>query len=428
MKKIVIMLAMTLAMMTAAASNTLYFTYNQALRSVSFLNNQNELMIYCGYEDELPTYVIVNEVWAEQISSSYYEIWLYGYDAYTGEEIYMPIDMEYIWLVRNKTMYSAAQYLRFRNTHPRPVFTWAMPRYNPFVRAPRPVTYYYTYHYDIHRPGWHFHHHPDMHYHPYYCRKPHTPAPMPPAPFTPGKDRPGFHQTGTNAHGEIGYEYIPTNTTGSITANRSKVIVQNDPTSRSGNRITSNRSDNTVTTTDRLTGSRSTSQAPNVTQQSRGNNSSSRSTATSRSDNSRGNSTATSTGSRGSSNATSRSDNSRSTTTGTSRSGNTNSGTSSSRSNASSSSRSGNTSSGSTSRSTSTSTSRSSNTSTGTTSRGSSTSTSRSSNTSTGTTTTGRGTSTSTSRSSNTDNTSTSSRGTSTSTTRSSNTTSRQGR
>ena len=356
MKKIVLMLAMTLAMMTAAASNTLYFTYNQALRSVSFLNNQNELMIYCGYEDELPTYVLVNEVWAEQISSSYYEIWLYGYDAYTGEEIYMPIDMECIWLVRNKTIYSAAQYLRFRSNHPRPVFAWSMPRYNPFVRVHRPPTYYYTYHYDIHRPGWHFHHHPDMHYHPYYCRKPHTPAPMPPAPFTPGKEKPGYRQTGTNSNGEIGYEYIPTNTTGSITASRSKVIVQNDPTSRSGNRITSNRSDNTVTTTDRLTGSRSTSQAPEATQ-SRGSNTSSRSSATSTSRSS--NSTATNSSS-SRSNASSSRGSSTSTTGTTTRSGNsTASGTTTSRSSSATTTRSGNSSTGTTtSRGTTTSSSR----------------------------------------------------------------------
>ncbi len=391
MKKIVLMLAMTLAMMTAAASNTLYFTYNQALRSVSFLNNQDELMIYCGYEDELPTYVLVNEVWAEQISSSYYEIWLYGYDAYTGEEIYMPIDMECIWLVRNKTIYSAAQYLRFRSTHPRPVFTWAMPRYNPFVRAPRPITYYYTYHYDIHRPGWHFHHHPDMHYHPYYCRKPHMPAPMPPVPFTPGKDRPGYRQISKGNNGEIGYEYIPTNTTGNITASRSKVIVQNDPTSRSGNRITSSRSNNTVTTTDRLTGSRSTSQAPDVTQ-SRSSNSSSRSSAASSSRSN--NSTATSSSSsRSNATGSSRSSNSSKSTGTTSRSDN------NSRSSSASSSRSSNSSTGSTnSRSTSASSSRSSNSSTGTTtSRSSSASSTRSSDNRTGTTTS-RGTSSTSSR------------------------------
>ena len=122
MKKIVLTLALMIATLTVAAENILYFTYNQAARTVACLNNQDELMIYCGYEDELPTYVLINEVWAEQISSSFYEIWLYGYDAYTGEEVYMPIDLECIYLMQNRNIYSAAQYLRFKYTHRRPTF------------------------------------------------------------------------------------------------------------------------------------------------------------------------------------------------------------------------------------------------------------------------------------------------------------------
>ena len=125
MKKIVLILALMMATFTVKANNILYFTYNQAARTVACLNSQDELMIYCGYEDELPTYVLINEVWAEQISSSFYEIWLYGYDAYTGEEIYMPIDLECIYLVQFGKIYSAAQYLRFRTTHMRPTFAWA---------------------------------------------------------------------------------------------------------------------------------------------------------------------------------------------------------------------------------------------------------------------------------------------------------------
>ena len=260
MKKIVLMLALMIATMTVAANNILYFSYNQAARTVACLNSQDELMIYCGYEDELPTYVLINEVWAEQISSSFYEIWLYGYDAYTGEEIYMPIDLECIYLVQHGNIYSAAQYLRFKNTHRRPTFAWAMPPYNPFVRAPRPVIYYYTYHYDIHRPGWHYYDYPAMHYHPYYMRPPHVPAPIPPRPYTPGHDRPGYN---VNPNG--GYNYTGQPLLGNITASRSKIAVQNDPTQRSGNRITSNRTDNTITTTDRASGKRTVSEAPSRT-------------------------------------------------------------------------------------------------------------------------------------------------------------------
>ena len=321
MKKIVLALALMLATFAASASNTLYFTYNQALRTVTLLNNQNELMIYCGYADELPTYVLLNEVWAEQISSSFYEVWLYGYDAYTGEEVYMPIDLECIWLVRNGNIYSAAQTLRFRSSHSRPTFAWQIPHYNPFVRAPRPPMYYYSYHYDIHRPGWHWRHHPQVHYHPYYMRPPSHPAPMPPKPFTPGHDKPGY-KTHQGANGEIGYEYIPTNTTGNIAASRSQTIVHNDPSSRSGNRITSDRSAGTITTTDRITGNRSTVNAPEVNN-TRGTSTGTRSsdngrgtsTGTRSNDNSRGTTTSTQSNTRGTSTGTRSNDNSRGTST-----------------------------------------------------------------------------------------------------------------
>lgn len=276
MKKLVLILALMMATITVKANNILYFTYNQAARTVAYLNSQDELMIYCGYEDELPTYVLINEVWAEQISSSFYEIWLYGYDAYTGEEIYMPIDLECIYLVQYGKIYSAAQYLRFRTTHIRPTFAWAMPPYNPFVRALRPKVYYYTYHYDIHRPGWHWRKYPHIHYHPYYLRHPHHPAPMPPKPYTPGRERPGYHST------QNGYQYDDLPLVGNVTAPRSTTSVQNNPTGRSGSRITSDRKTNTITNTDRTTGRSTTTTAPSRSESlsgsgTRGNNISSRS-------------------------------------------------------------------------------------------------------------------------------------------------------
>ena len=257
MKKIVLALALMVAALSATADNILYFTYNQAARTVAYLNNQDELMIYCGYEDELPTYCLVNEVWAEQISTSFYEIWLYGYDAYTGDEIYMPIDLECIYLLTNSNIYSAASYLRFRTTHSRPTFRWAMPPYHHYVRPPRPVVYYYTYHYDIHRPGWHYRNYPHFHYHPYYHRHPSHPAPIPPKPYMPGKERPGYTEDG---HG--GYNYTGLPLVGNITTARSETPVRNNPTNREGSRITSTRGENTITTINRTTGTRTTTQAP----------------------------------------------------------------------------------------------------------------------------------------------------------------------
>lgn len=194
---------MTLA---ASANSVRYFTRPQAMRVANALDAQNELMIYCGYEYELATYVIVNEVWAEPVNSKYYEIWLYGYDAYTGEEIYMPIDLACIWLYNayGNKMYSAAQYLRFRSTVTTPNFYWTMPPYNAFVRHYHDphFRHMYTYHYEIHCYGWRppVHHGGPAPYHPYYMRTPHTPAPVPSRPFTPGVTYPMT----PDGHGYVG--------------------------------------------------------------------------------------------------------------------------------------------------------------------------------------------------------------------------------
>ena len=206
MKKLILTLALVAMVLAASANSVRYFTRPQATRVAKALDAQAELMIYCGYEYELATYVIINEVWAEPVNSKYYEIWLYGYDAYTGEEIYMPIDLSCIWLYNSMSnrMYSAAQYLRFRSTVSVPNFYWTMPPYNPFIRYYHDPAFnrLYTYHYEIHRYGWrppaHTHHGPAP-YHPYYMRTPHTPATVPHKPFTPGVDHPS---------GNEGYNYI----------------------------------------------------------------------------------------------------------------------------------------------------------------------------------------------------------------------------
>lgn len=219
MKKLILTLALVAMVLAASANSVRYFTRPQATRVAKALDAQAELMIYCGYEYELATYVIINEVWAEPVNSKYYEIWLYGYDAYTGEEIYMPIDLSCIWLYNSMSnrMYSAAQYLRFRSTVSVPNFYWTMPPYNPFIRYYHDPAFnrLYTYHYEIHRYGWrppaHTHHGPAP-YHPYYMRTPHTPATVPHKPFTPGVDHPS---------GNEGYSYINNSNRGGTTRSTS---------------------------------------------------------------------------------------------------------------------------------------------------------------------------------------------------------------
>ena len=247
-----------MTVLVASASSVRYFTRPQAKRVAATLDAQNELMIYCGYEYELATYVIINEVWAEPVNSKYYEIWLYGYDAYTGEEIYMPLDLSCIWLYNayGNRMYSAAQYLRFRSTVATPNFYWTMPPYNPFVRHfhdPH-FNHGYTYHWEIHRHGWRPPtppHSGPWPYHPYYMRTPHTPAPVPTKPFTPGIDHPitpdGHGYIGGNSRSNLGTRSTAFNNAG---GSRSGSNMNN-----AGNPGTTNRNTNVNTGT---TGGRNT--------------------------------------------------------------------------------------------------------------------------------------------------------------------------
>lgn len=197
MKRIATLAVILLLGIAAQAHSVRYFTLSQAQRTVRYLDAQNEMMIYCGYDYEIETYVLINEVWMERVNSAYYEIWVYGYDAYTGEEIYMPLDLGCVWLYSAGRMYNAAQYLRFHVSVQTPHLTWSVPIYNHYTRVRHHPGFTVTYHYHVHTHGWmppaYSHHGPGMPpppMHPYYMRSPNTPAPRPQAAWTPGVDRP----------------------------------------------------------------------------------------------------------------------------------------------------------------------------------------------------------------------------------------------
>ncbi|KWW31044.1 MAG: hypothetical protein AUK63_727 [bacterium P3] len=193
MKKFLVALVFVAASMALYANPICYFTYSQARRTVNYLNTQKELVIYCGHEYELETYVIVSDVWAERLNARYYEVWLYGIDAYTGEEIYMPIDLSCIWLLDNwsNQIYNAARHLHFQCDAPYTTLVWSMPVYHGFVRVAHPSYYRRTYHYDLHRRGWRPM--PDAGLHVYYMRPPSAPMPIVVNSYVPGRERPTVH-------------------------------------------------------------------------------------------------------------------------------------------------------------------------------------------------------------------------------------------
>lgn len=409
MKKIIFALLLTVATLAATANEVRYFTNAQAFRTVDFLNRQNELMIYCGYPNELPTYVILSDVWSEPVNPQYNEIWIFGYDAYTGEEIYMPIDLGCIWLVNNGNIYSAAQVLRFRSSYLRPTFAWAMPHYNPFHRIPHPHGYHRTYHYDVHLYGWDpFAPNVVIVYHPYYHRHIHQPAPMPPI-YTPGIEQP-IVQRGSN-YGEVGYGYAGSQPrsgstpTSPVTTTTTRMGSNPAGTSsRGGNNTTSSSRGGNASTSSSSRGTSGTATSGNS---NRGDNSSttnsSRGTSTTATsgNNTRGTSASSSTSSRGTSATATSGSSTRGSSTSASSSSSSSSRGASASSSTSSSSRSNNsgtsTSSSSSSRGSSTGTSSSSSSRSGSKSAAS-TSSSRSSSTSSSTSS--RGTSNSSSNSS----------------------------
>lgn len=296
MKRIAIIVVMVLMSLGASARSIHYFTYSQASRTINYLNTQREIMIYCGYDYEIETYVLLNEVWMERVNSAYYELWVYGYDAYTGDEIYMPLDLQCVWLYSAGRMYNAAQYLRFRVDVRTPSLVWHIPPYNPYTRVTHRIGYTRTYHYDIHRHGWMP---PAYTYGPgvpppplpyYYMRRPATPAPMPTARWTPGASRPTVpmptigSSTATNpsagdtrSHNASSTRNKTTPTTSATPAHNSQPSTPRASTSRS--RTTSTSSDARSRTSSTTTHTRSSSTSTTPTRSSATSSTTTRSSA-----------------------------------------------------------------------------------------------------------------------------------------------------
>ena len=310
MKRIAIIVVMVLMSLGASARSIHYFTYSQAARTVNYLNTQREIMIYCGYDYEIETYVLLNEVWMERVNSAYYELWIFGYDAYTGDEVYMPLDLQCVWLYSAGRMYNAAQYLRFRVDVRIPSLAWRIPPYNPYTRIAHRMGYSRSYHYDIHRYGWMP---PAYTYGPgvpppplpyYYMRHPSAPAPMPTGHWTPGASRPVVpaptigSSTATNpsagnsrAHNSSSTRNMTsspntsTPSTATPTPNSSTRSANTSTSTRSGSATTSSptRSGSTTTTSGTRSGSTSTTPTRSNTTDSRSNTSSATPSSASRS-------------------------------------------------------------------------------------------------------------------------------------------------
>ena len=91
MKKLLFVLSFLFLASTVsfADSSVQFFKKSQATRVVNYLNQHPEMLFYCGcYPDFQSSYVYALDVWMERYSLTYYEVWIYGFDVKTNEEIY----------------------------------------------------------------------------------------------------------------------------------------------------------------------------------------------------------------------------------------------------------------------------------------------------------------------------------------------------
>lgn len=130
-----------------ADSSVQFFRKSQATRVVNYLNQHPEMLFYCGcYPDFQSSYVYALDVWMERYSLTYYEVWVYGFDVKTNEEIYTPIDLNCVW-VEGSNGYPAnvAQILGFKHRVCEATFRWRIPIYNARPRVVHPATYQHNY-------------------------------------------------------------------------------------------------------------------------------------------------------------------------------------------------------------------------------------------------------------------------------------------
>lgn len=142
MKKVLFVLSFLFLASTAsfADSSVQFFRKSQATRVVNYLNQHPEVLLYCGcYPDYQSSYVFTYDVWMERYSFTYYEVWIYGYDVKTKQEIYTPLDLNCVW-VEGANGYPAnvAVALGFKHNSCAANFRWRIPVYTRPTRIAHP--------------------------------------------------------------------------------------------------------------------------------------------------------------------------------------------------------------------------------------------------------------------------------------------------
>jgi len=126
MKKIVFLtLFLFFCLATSQADQLAYLTNEQAQTAVTFLKQQNEVLIWCGCCDNDPKLLVkVTNVRFKSVKyKQYYQITLKGVDK-SGKKIKEELDLAYVFINKNGKAYCVGKELGFKCDPCTGVFEW----------------------------------------------------------------------------------------------------------------------------------------------------------------------------------------------------------------------------------------------------------------------------------------------------------------
>lgn len=150
---------------------------SQADYVMSIIGDYNEIVLYCGNEYEVETYMVLCDFWKECIADSkwttivdslstigiaqeedsldvQYEIWVLGYDLHTGDTICTPIAPSCIWIHKDDITYNVGSYTSLDSIVRLFPFNWKVPQYSLISCLEYNEEIQPTYHYEIHVLGY----------------------------------------------------------------------------------------------------------------------------------------------------------------------------------------------------------------------------------------------------------------------------------
>jgi hypothetical protein len=124
MKKLLSILFFTFITNVAMADQLAYLTYEQAEESLSFLQNEERVVLWCACcDDDAPTDVFVESFRIESVGDGYYEIILTG-SMLEGESIETAIDLAYVHVLIEGDAYCFGTLMGYECAPCTEVFEW----------------------------------------------------------------------------------------------------------------------------------------------------------------------------------------------------------------------------------------------------------------------------------------------------------------